>query len=69
METIIKDRYTLGEALRVAREAKNLTQAQVAEKMGVRQDTVSSLETGRFGPNLDTIIRYCKAVKKNIFVG
>lgn len=33
--------------LREAREARTLTQAQLAERVGVRQATISDLETGK----------------------
>lgn len=38
----------LGEAIRRAREAANMTQAELAEKMGYRAYSIDAMERGRF---------------------
>lgn len=50
----------MGERLRKLREARGLTQGQVAEAVGMSQKTVSSIETGRtrFPQNLDELVRF-----------
>ena len=40
-------RLTPGDAVRVAREAQEMTQAQLAAACGIPQGTISSLESGR----------------------
>ena len=37
------------------RHAKELTQAGLAEKMGVSQPNIAALESGRFTPSVDTL--------------
>jgi DNA-binding XRE family transcriptional regulator len=44
------------------RKAKGLSQKEVAERMGVRQPTVSGFETEGSDPRLSTLQRYARAV-------
>lgn len=44
--------------LRELRLSRNLTQEQVAEKLNVTRQTVSSYESGRTRPDIDTLVRY-----------
>ena len=39
--------YRVGEAIKQAREAKNLTQAELGEKMGVQRSQVCRIESGK----------------------
>lgn len=51
----MKDRglvYEVGMAIAVRRKAKGLTQAQVAEIMGVEKETISRMENGVISPTL-----------------
>ena len=43
----------LGEKIRVARLSRSLTQAQLAESIGVKSSTVGMWENGKREPNLD----------------
>lgn len=47
----------VGKAIRRARRAKDVSQVQLAERMGVRQATVSAWEVETSDPSLDTIAR------------
>jgi putative transcriptional regulator len=38
--------------LRVLRAQQNLSQAELAEKLGVSRQTVNAIETGRYDPSL-----------------
>lgn len=46
----------------VRRKDLGLTQTQVAERMGVKQPTVSGFETEESDPRLSTLQRYARAV-------
>lgn len=49
--------------LKAAREKAGMTLAQVAEKAGIRLETVSRLELGKVkNPTIDTLQRYANAV-------
>lgn len=43
-----------GELIKGLREHLNMSQAQLAEKLGVRQQTISEWETGLYDPSLKT---------------
>lgn len=53
--------YHVGEAIRQAREAKNLTQAELGEKMGVQRSQVCRLESGK-SITLNSMMRAFKAL-------
>ena len=42
--------YRVGEAIKQAREAQNLTQAELGGKMGVQRSQVCRLESGKSNP-------------------
>lgn len=48
----------INDNLRELRQVRNLTQEQVAEKLNVTRQTVSSYESGRTRPDIDTLVRY-----------
>lgn len=51
------------------RKALGLTQNEVAERMGVRQPTISSIENESSDPRLSTLQRYARAVEGQIHFG
>jgi HTH-type transcriptional regulator / antitoxin HipB len=53
----------LGRALRDARRARSLTQAQVAEISGVAQPTVSNVERGASSVSFGTLLRILAALQ------
>ena len=53
--------YFIGEALKTAREAQNLTQEQLAEKMGVKKTQVWRLEHGK-NPTMASVDRALRAL-------
>ena len=50
----------LGQRLRELREAKGLTQKQLAEKLGVLERTISYWESGKRECDFDTLIKISK---------
>lgn len=57
-----KSRPLLNEALRVARKYWGLTQAELAEEMGVSQAMVSEIERGNKSVSMDMLERYSEAL-------
>lgn len=53
---------TFQQKLRETRKAAGLTQADVADALGVRQPTYADIETGSNSPNLATIERIAEAL-------
>lgn len=50
--------------LKVARAEKNLSQAGLAELVGVSRNTISSIETGQFNPTAKLALILCIALDK-----
>ena len=50
----------MGERLRRLRFDNDLTQAEVAQKIGVTQQTYSRYESGDAKPDSETIIKFCE---------
>ena len=50
--------------LRAARAEKGLSQAQLAELVGVSRQTISSIETGQFNPTAKLALVLCSALDK-----
>jgi putative transcriptional regulator len=43
--------FRLGNRLKVARAEKNVSQDELAKLVGVTRQTISSIETGQYGPS------------------
>ena len=48
-------RMTTGERLRKIRKAKKLTQTQLSEMAGIKQETISAIENGRNLPTMASV--------------
>ncbi len=57
----LEEEFALAQALIKARADANMTQEEVAEKMGTTQTAVARLESGRSMPSTRTLQRYAKA--------
>lgn len=53
--------FLIGEAIKQVREAKNLTQEQLGELMGVKRAQISKIESGK-SISFSTIVRAFKAM-------
>lgn len=53
----------LGENLKKIRINKNITQTELAEKLGVDKSFVSNLENGKNNPTLSTITNIAQALE------
>jgi len=58
----------LGERIRHLREEAELTQAQLAARMGTTQPTVARLEAGGVTPSLSTLSRVASALSAELVV-
>ena len=52
----------IGNVVRRIRKGQRLTQAQLGEKTGLRQETISLIETGNPATRLDTILAVLAAL-------
>lgn len=60
--SLIDDHDAMLRRLVALRQENNLTQSEVAERMGVSQPAVSQFERTDANPTLDTVRRYAMAV-------
>ena len=57
----LEEEFSLVEALIDARSRSNLTQEQIAERMGTSRTAVVRLEGGKSNPSLNTLRRFAEA--------
>ncbi|MCR4942223.1 MAG: helix-turn-helix domain-containing protein [Campylobacter sp.] len=62
----LDDEFETIKMLVKARNEAKLTQAQVAEKMGVKQSAVARIESGVLDIKYSTLLSYIKAVGKKL---
>ena len=60
----MKKSLVLQNKLKEVRSEKKLSQAQLAEIVGVSRNTISSIETGQFNPNAKRALILCIALDK-----
>jgi DNA-binding XRE family transcriptional regulator len=58
------DRKKLGKRIKLARIERDLTQAQLAEKINAKQKSISRYETGAAVPSLETFVRITRVLEK-----
>ncbi|MFA9559705.1 helix-turn-helix transcriptional regulator [Evansella sp. AB-rgal1] len=52
--------------VKIARMQVNLTQQQLAEKIGVTRQTISLIEKGKYNPTLKLCLEICHTVNKTL---
>ena len=52
--------------LKSARAAKDMSQAELAEKVGVSRQTINSIEKGDYNPTINLCIKICKILDKKL---
>lgn len=57
------DADTIANRLRVARDARGLSQAELAERCGLQPSAISHYETGRREPSAANLARLCRALE------
>lgn len=62
MPLATEDAQAIGELIKNARKKAGLTQAQLAETIGVSRVQVTYYERGREWPNVQRLIQICKAL-------
>ena len=60
----VDEKLILRNRLKEARAERKLTQAQLAELVGVSRNTISSIETGQFSPTAKLALVLCIALDK-----
>ena len=52
--------------MKIARVECDLTQEQLAEKVGVARQTIGLIEAGNYNPSISLCIEICKALNKTL---
>lgn len=52
--------------IRVERAEKDISQAELAEMMGVSRQTIMSIESGRYLPSTELALRFSKVFGKSV---
>lgn len=52
--------------LKAARSAMDLSQGELAEKVGVTRQTIGLIELGKYNPTLSVCIAICQALNKTL---
>ena len=52
--------------LKAARAAKDLSQEQLAQLVGVTRQTIGMIEAGKYNPTVNLCIAICKALGKTL---
>lgn len=60
----MNDELKLRNRLKEARAERGLSQAQLAEMVGVSRNTISSIETGQFNPTAKLALILCVALNR-----
>lgn len=60
----VRESLTLKNRLKEARAERGISQARLAEMVGVSRNTISSIETGQFSPTAKLALVICIALDK-----
>ena len=52
--------------MKVARTAKDMTQKDLADAVGVARQTINAIETGDYNPSINLCIAICKVLDKTL---
>ena len=52
--------------LKAARAGMDLSQAELAEKVGVSRQTISAIEKGDYNPTINLCIKICRVLGKTL---
>lgn len=55
--TQLAPRYEIVELLKTARKAQDITQEDLATRVGTKKSNISRFESGRYNPSLDFLIK------------
>lgn len=61
-------RYQVARQIRDVRKEQGMTQESLAELVGTKKSNISRLESGRYNPSLDFLVKVAKGLGKQIQV-
>jgi len=64
----LRPRYEIISQIIEARKEQNITQEELAKRMGTQKSNISRLESGNYNPSLDFLVRVAKSLGKEILI-
>ena len=64
----LSPRYEVVEQLKQARKSLNVTQEDLAERVGTKKSNISRFESGIYNPSLDFLIRIADSLGKQLHI-
>ena len=62
----LKPRYEAIEQIIRARKEQNITQAELAKRVGTQKSNISRLESGNYNPSLDFLAKIAESDRKSV---
>lgn len=64
----LKPRYEAIEQIIKARKEQNITQSELAKRVGTQKSNISRLESGNYNPSLDFLVKVAESLGKDLIV-
>lgn len=64
----LEPEYEIIKQILKARSELNLTQKELAERIGIKQSNISRLESGNYNPSLDFLKKVAKGLGKELHI-
>lgn len=64
----LRPRYEAIEQIIKARKEQNITQAELAKRVGTQKSNISRLESGNYNPSLDFLIKVAESLGKRLSI-
>lgn len=64
----LKPRYEAIAQIISARKEQNMTQAELAKRVGTQKSNISRLESGNYNPSLDFLVKVAESLGKTLSV-
>lgn len=64
----LKPRYEIISQIIEARKEQNITQEELALRVGTQKSNISRLESGSYNPSLDLLVKVAKSLGKEIHI-
>ena len=64
----LKPRYEAIEQIIRARKEQNMTQEELAKRVGTQKSNISRLESGSYNPSLDFLVKVAESLGKHVSI-
>lgn len=64
----LQPRYQAIAQIIKARQEQNMTQAELARRVGTQKSNISRLESGNYNPSLDFLVKVARSLGKNVSI-